>query len=314
MEGGRVGGIWGRWLQRGREWRETFGVATEKRDGGLEGILLYFKDTLTPNLTLVVSPDVSTRFATMLLKISLALAILVGLATLYFTMPVKEKIDTLTSTLAATESAKAEAEAAQAKATDEAKKSKAALEATSKELGAVTNMLAAVSTRLTEQEKRANKASTELLAVTEERNEARQELNKWTILGLPPERIREELETKRKLETERTALTAELKTFSRNNTELQARLDRYEGDMEKEVPLPAGTKGKIVAVDPKYDFVVLDIGGNQGILQNAKMLVNRDGKLVAKVKITHVEPNRAIANIMPEWKQDDVIEGDQVVY
>jgi hypothetical protein len=44
------------------------------------------------------------------------------------------------------------------------------------------------------------------------------------------------------------------------------------------------------------------------------MLVNRDGRLVAKVQITRVEANRAIANIMPEWKQDDVLEGDQVVY
>jgi hypothetical protein len=36
--------------------------------------------------------------------------------------------------------------------------------------------------------------------------------------------------------------------------------------------------------------------------------------LIAKVKITRVEPNRAIANVMPEWKQEDIVEGDQVVY
>ena len=28
----------------------------------------------------------------------------------------------------------------------------------------------------------------------------------------------------------------------------------------------------------------------------------------------HNKPNSAIANIMPDWKQADVLEGDQVVY
>jgi len=249
----------------------------------------------------------------MLLKISLALAILVGLATLYFTVPVKEKIDTLTSNVASAEQAKTAAEEAQRKATEEARKSKSAYESASKQLADTTNLLAAVSVRLSEQEKRANKASADLVSVTEERNVARQELNQWTALGIPVERVREALETNRKLQVERTAMVTENRVLARKSRELQAELDKYRVP-DYEVPLPAGTKGKIVAVDPKYDFVVLDIGGNQGLLPDAKMLVNRDGKLVAKVKITRVEPNRAIANIIPEWKQDDVMEGDQVVY
>jgi cell shape-determining protein MreC len=78
--------------------------------------------------------------------------------------------------------------------------------------------------------------------------------------------------------------------------------------------LPAGTKGEIVAVDPKFDFVVLNIGANQGVLPNAKLLVNRNGKLIAKVKITSVEPTRSIANVLSDWKQDELSEGDQVFY
>ena len=65
---------------------------------------------------------------------------------------------------------------------------------------------------------------------------------------------------------------------------------------------------------PKYDFVVLDIGGNQGVLERGVMLVNRGGKLVAKVRIASVTPERSIANILPEWRQSEVIEGDQVLY
>jgi cell shape-determining protein MreC len=249
----------------------------------------------------------------MLLKISLVLAILVGLATLYFTGPVKAKIDDLTANVASAQAAQKTAEDAQRKATDEAKKTKATLEATTKELTATTNFLAGVSAQLNEQKKRADKASTELVNVTEERNRAQQELNVWTAIGIPVEKLRDMINSNRRLEAEHVALTTENKTLSRKTRELQAELDKYKLP-DYEVPLPAGTHGKVVAVDPKYDFVVLDIGSNQGLIPDAKMLVNRDGKLIAKVKITRVEPNRAIANIIPEWKQDDVLEGDQVVY
>jgi hypothetical protein len=250
----------------------------------------------------------------MLLKISLVLAILVGLATLFYASGnVKSKIDDLTANVASAQAAQKTAEDAQRKASDDAKKSKAALEATTKELTATTNLLVGVSAQLNEQRKRADKASAELTTVTEERNRAQEELNKWTATGIPVEKVRDFVENNKRLETERVALMTENKTLSRKTRELQTELDKYKVP-DYEVPLPPGTKGKIVAVDPKYDFVVLDIGSNQGLLPDAKMLVNRDGKLIAKVKITRVEPNRAIANIIPEWKQDDVLEGDQVVY
>lgn len=250
----------------------------------------------------------------MLLKISLVLAILVGLATLFYASGnVKSKIDDLTANVASAQAAQKTAEDAQRKATDDAKKSKAALETTTKELTAATNFLAGVTAQLNEQKKRADKASSELVTVTEERNRAQEELNKWTATGIAVEKVRDFVESNKRLEAEHVALTTENKTLSRKTRELQTELDKYKVP-DYEVPLPPGTKGKVVAVDPKYDFVVLDIGSNQGLLPDAKMLVNRDGKLIAKVKITRVEPNRAIANIIPEWKQDDVLEGDQVVY
>jgi len=43
------------------------------------------------------------------------------------------------------------------------------------------------------------------------------------------------------------------------------------------------------------------------------LLVNRDGRLVAKVKITSVQKNRCVANVMPGWQLGDVIEGDLVI-
>jgi hypothetical protein len=59
---------------------------------------------------------------------------------------------------------------------------------------------------------------------------------------------------------------------------------------------------------------VLDIGEKQGAKEDGQMLVNHEGKLVAKVRIKSVQTDRSIANIMPGWKMSDVMEGDQVVY
>ena len=89
------------------------------------------------------------------------------------------------------------------------------------------------------------------------------------------------------------------------------RLNKYEGT-NSFVSLRADLRGRILVVDPKWDFVVLNIGEDQGVLEDGELLVSRDGKLVAKVIVRSVEKNRCIANIMPGWKLGEVIEGDEV--
>ena len=68
-----------------------------------------------------------------------------------------------------------------------------------------------------------------------------------------------------------------------------------------------------MAVDPKWEFVVLNVGEDQGVLPDGEMLVSRDGKLVAKVIVRSVQKNRCIANIVPGWQLGDIIEGDSVI-
>ena len=72
-------------------------------------------------------------------------------------------------------------------------------------------------------------------------------------------------------------------------------------------------KGQIIVSDPKWNFVVLDVGEDQGVLQDGELLVNRNGQLVAKVKVTSVQKDRCIANVLPGWKISEVLEGDQVI-
>jgi len=71
--------------------------------------------------------------------------------------------------------------------------------------------------------------------------------------------------------------------------------------------------GKIMVADPKWNFVVLNVGENQGVLEDGELLVNRDGRLVAKVKIQSVQKDRSIANVLPGWSMGEIFEGDQVI-
>ncbi len=98
-----------------------------------------------------------------------------------------------------------------------------------------------------------------------------------------------------------------MRTVARLTNELA----RFTG-AEYVVKLRADLRGKILVVDPKWDFVVLNIGQNQGVLEDGELLVSRDGKLVAKVIVRSIEKDRCIANLVPGWKLGEVIEGDEV--
>ncbi|MEK7684478.1 MAG: hypothetical protein AAB466_03550 [Verrucomicrobiota bacterium] len=250
----------------------------------------------------------------MLLKISLGLAIIVGLATLYIShFQVAPKIQTLTAERNQFEQEKQAAQEAEANAKKEADTAKTNLEKGLRDLADATNTLQKVFARAAEQEKRASRLTEELTKTTEERNEAQRELAAWRAMGVPIDQVRAQRDALKTVNQERDGLVEENKIILRNNNQIRAELDKYVGGGEREVKLPLDLKGKVVAVDPKWDFVVLDIGANQNVLQNGKMLVNRDGKLVAKIKIMSVEPDRSIANVLPEWKQDEIMEGDQVL-
>ena len=77
-----------------------------------------------------------------------------------------------------------------------------------------------------------------------------------------------------------------------------------------------GLHGTVLAVNHAYNFVVLNLGGRQGVEANAEMLVLRGGTLIGKIRVSSVEPATAIGDIisstLPRGVQ--VQPGDIVVY
>jgi len=77
-----------------------------------------------------------------------------------------------------------------------------------------------------------------------------------------------------------------------------------------------GLHGTVLAVNRAYNFVVLNLGGRQGVETNAEMLVLRGGTLIGKIRVSSVEPATAIGDIitstLPRGVQ--VQPGDTVIY
>ena len=184
---------------------------------------------------------------------------------------------------------------------------------TSKKLAETETARDAAETRANEEQKRANGLQENLTRRMAELTDAQRKLAQWDVVGLTPDQVKTVVDSEKKLRAAGEVLTLENQLLAKRLKSAQDRLDELIGP-NRDVPLDPGTKGKVLVVDPKWDFVVLDIGEKENLRANGVMMVHRNGKLVAKVRIVSVQGTRSIANVMPGWKLDEVMEGDSVFY
>jgi predicted RNase H-like nuclease (RuvC/YqgF family) len=249
----------------------------------------------------------------MLLRICLILTIVAGLGAAYLGFfPVK---DIITTTREARDdfNKKWKDETALYQKTDKAlKKTTADLAATTAKLTETQSQLEAANTKNAELDKQNTDLTDKLTRMTARADNAEQTLERWRQLP-PPEQIKGIIIELAQTKKARDAVVAENKLLLASRNELQRQLENLVGS-DVAVVLPEGLKGRVLAVDPKYDFVVLDIGDDQGVKERGEMMVNRQGKLIGKIRISSVQKDRCVATILPAWKRGDIMEGDQVIY
>ncbi len=251
-----------------------------------------------------------------MLRISLILAILAGAGVIVLTqLKVRDHISGIIAVrnenIDGRKFEKGEKEKALADLSD----TKDKLASTSTKLANTEADLAAANTKLVDAEAAKVAITKDLEKARDEKKVAQQELARWEGLQTTPDKVKEVIANLKKSQDTVSVLEEEKKILSRTIKRLEHQIAILIGTNEDyEVLLPPGLKGVVKVVDPKWDFVVLDIGNKQGVLQNGIMLVHRDSKLVGKVKILNVMEDRCIANVMPGWKLTDIQEGDQVLY
>jgi len=71
--------------------------------------------------------------------------------------------------------------------------------------------------------------------------------------------------------------------------------------------------GKITAADPRFVFVVLDIGSSHGVEELMEFDVRRDGKSIGSIKVVSVKETHSVANPLEGTNGLELLEGDSVV-
>ena len=74
-------------------------------------------------------------------------------------------------------------------------------------------------------------------------------------------------------------------------------------------------EGLVLKVDPDGKFVQLSIGSDDGLRRGHRLQVFRvkpQGKFVATIEITEVDPDQSVARVIPNLKQANIQEGDLV--
>jgi hypothetical protein len=250
----------------------------------------------------------------MLLRISLIVAILAGLAVggLNF-IKVKEKVVNLATDRDNERDMKQKAQTELAKTKDDLNKTTAKLKTTETELTSTKDELAAAAKRIQSVTVERDNTRKQLDDTRKERDDARAELAAYQATDLTPPQIIAMNKQYKSLQAENQFLARVATERAQKIRALTNELAVYKGDEPPIVTLPAGLKGKVLVTDPKWNFVVVNVGLDQQVVERAEMLVNRNGRLVAKVVVRSVQKDRCVANIMPGWQLGEVMEGDLVI-
>lgn len=253
---------------------------------------------------------------TWLTRIFLLVTILAIGAGGFFANQLKQKRDDLNSQLGATKNNLAQV-------TNERDTTKKSLDTTSAKLKTTEGDLDKANADIKTKEKQIEtekaerqKVEDNLKGVNQQKADVQAELDKYKKAipaDLPPEQIAAKL---KEFEDKLATIDQEKKVLQEQLVKLETeKKTREEQDRLRRdgKPVP-GVSGHVVAVNADWNFVVLDIGSKQGLIENVPMIVYRANKLVGKIMITSVEPSVAIADILPEWKQEEIQEGDTVIF
>jgi hypothetical protein len=160
--------------------------------------------------------------------------------------------------------------------------------------------------------KRADKLNDDLNKTRQERDTAQQDLAAYKATGVTPQQILGFNAEIKGLKDNLAVSEIENKVLMQKVKKVETELAVYR-DPNFFVTLPASLKGKVLVADPKWNFVVVNVGEDQGVLERGELLVNRNGRLVAKVVVRSVQKDRCIANVLPGWELGEVMEGDLVI-
>ncbi len=132
--------------------------------------------------------------------------------------------------------------------------------------------------------------------------------------GLPPPS-----DGSKKLTATNEELRQDLAAVRREKRELEMQIAQRTGRIPNavdvgKVRITTGRRfsGKVLVVNQKYNFVVVDIGKDQGLEKGEVLIVHRGNTFIGKTQVIKVYEKMAAADLIPDWMQDEVQVNDGV--
>ncbi|HEX8371140.1 MAG TPA: hypothetical protein VF585_00030 [Chthoniobacterales bacterium] len=228
--------------------------------------------------------------------------------------------------------ARATAESAVGAAKDEATKAKAALKETGDKLTAETVKVTEMEQTVTAKEAELAKATADVTNLTAQLTDktaaldaANAEKERLVAAAAAAPALTEVAPAPAANADQVAELTAQIDALKSEKQIIGDKLVAAEsktkelGDLvarQKAAVMAKGLEGQVVAVNQAWGFVVLNLGDRSGVVNNAEMVVMRDGDRIGKVKITSVEPSSSIADIVSNSVSTGqrVQAGDRVIF
>ncbi|MCX7887212.1 MAG: hypothetical protein N3B01_08200 [Verrucomicrobiae bacterium] len=183
-------------------------------------------------------------------------------------------------------------------------KTSAELDNTRKNLEAVTKERETLKETLAATEQKIPPLQQELATAKEALREAEEKITKQAT------EIAAAAELKKQIES----LTTENKTLGTRIEELQADIKRLQAENEDLRKTPVNVRGRVAAVDTRWNFLVLDVGQEQKVRKDAQFSVYRDKKFICKAQVISVNKETSIAEVLPDFRRGEPRVGDMAIH
>lgn len=118
------------------------------------------------------------------------------------------------------------------------------------------------------------------------------------------------------LKEEKKALQEQFSSFQRVQQNLQKKISRLlkrtKVQLGEVVVKPSPLTGQIIKANKKYNFVIIDLGKNDGVQASMELNAYREDRLIGTIKIEKVYDELSVGKAAFEWTGDELAVGDAV--
>lgn len=171
---------------------------------------------------------------------------------------------------------------------------------TNKALKTFTEQSDTLTSQIQEKEDALETLETDLVTAKESLSGMKDELREAGDIGQAMENLSNLRVSNRSLENKLASLKGEVGSKTKISESLQKEIDAITelNKLQDEGKVPANFSASISQVYPDWGFVVLGAGNKQRAAEGALLSVRRGGSEIAKLKVTDLLQNRAVADVV----------------